>query len=90
MDVNVSLTVNGKKVTGKAEPRTLLVQFLRETLAARGAILSRFENLPRPRTRAEIAQLEGMNARYRRLIQTLREIRLVLDQVLERGPEPRP
>jgi hypothetical protein len=63
---------------------------LRETLAARGAILSRFENLPRPRTRAEIAQLEGMNARYRRLIQTLREIRLVLDQVLERGPEPRP
>ena len=29
MDVNVSMTVNGKKVTGKAEPRTLLVQFLR-------------------------------------------------------------
>lgn len=63
---------------------------LRETLAARGEMLSRFEDLPRPRTRAEIAQLEGMNARYRRLIQTLREIRFVLDGVLERGPEPRP
>ena len=36
MDVNVSLTVNGKKVTGKAEPRTLLVQFLRETLGLTG------------------------------------------------------
>ena len=36
MDVNVSLTVNGKKVTGKAETRTLLVQFLRETLGLTG------------------------------------------------------
>jgi carbon-monoxide dehydrogenase small subunit len=36
MDVNVSLTVNGKKVTGKAESRTLLVQFLRETLGLTG------------------------------------------------------
>ena len=36
MDVNVSMTVNGKKVTGKAEPRTLLVQFLRETLGLTG------------------------------------------------------
>jgi carbon-monoxide dehydrogenase small subunit len=36
MDVNVSLTVNGKKVAGKAEPRTLLVQFLRETLGLTG------------------------------------------------------
>ena len=36
MDVNVSLTVNGKKATGKAEPRTLLVQFLRETLQLTG------------------------------------------------------
>ena len=36
MDVNVALTVNGKKVTGKAEPRTLLVQFLRETLGLTG------------------------------------------------------
>ena len=36
MDVNVSLTVNGKKVTGKAEARTLLVQFLRETLGLTG------------------------------------------------------
>ena len=36
MDVNVSLTVNGKKVAGKAETRTLLVQFLRETLGLTG------------------------------------------------------
>jgi hypothetical protein len=63
---------------------------LSDTLGQRRVMLSRFENLPRPRTRAEIAQLEGMNARYRRLIQTLREIRYVIDGVLERGPEPRP
>ena len=36
MDVNVSLTVNGKKVTAKVEPRTLLVQMLRETLGLTG------------------------------------------------------
>jgi len=36
MDVNVSLTVNGKKVAAKAEARTLLVQLLRETLGLTG------------------------------------------------------
>jgi len=36
MDANVSLTVNGKKVTAKAEARTLLVQLLRETLGLTG------------------------------------------------------
>ncbi len=32
----VSMTVNGKPVTGNVEPRTLLVQFLRETLRLTG------------------------------------------------------
>ncbi|HEY0521836.1 MAG TPA: (2Fe-2S)-binding protein [Stellaceae bacterium] len=32
----VSMTVNGKPVSGTAEPRTLLVQFLRETLGLTG------------------------------------------------------
>jgi carbon-monoxide dehydrogenase small subunit len=32
----VSMTVNGKSVTGDVEPRTLLVQFLRETLRLTG------------------------------------------------------
>ena len=32
----VSMTVNGKAVTAPAEPRTLLVQFLRETLRLTG------------------------------------------------------
>lgn len=32
----VSMTVNGKAVSGDAEPRTLLVQFLRETLRLTG------------------------------------------------------
>jgi aerobic carbon-monoxide dehydrogenase small subunit len=32
----VSMTVNGKSVTGTVEPRTLLVQFLRETLRLTG------------------------------------------------------
>src|SRR5690349_20117818 len=36
MPSTVRMTVNGKKVTGKAEPRTLLVQFLRETLGLTG------------------------------------------------------
>jgi hypothetical protein len=62
---------------------------LSDTLGARVEMLNRFENLPRPETEAEIAQLEGMNARYRRLISTLREIRYVIDGVLERG-EDRP
>src|SRR3546814_10483424 len=32
----VSMTVNGKSVSAEAEPRTLLVQFLRETLHLTG------------------------------------------------------
>jgi carbon-monoxide dehydrogenase small subunit len=32
----VAMTVNGKAVTGEIEPRTLLVQFLRETLRLTG------------------------------------------------------
>jgi carbon-monoxide dehydrogenase small subunit len=32
----VAMTVNGKKVSGEVEPRTLLVQFLRETLGLTG------------------------------------------------------
>jgi carbon-monoxide dehydrogenase small subunit len=32
----VSMTVNGKNVSGTVEPRTLLVQFLRETLGLTG------------------------------------------------------
>ena len=32
----VSITVNGKPVTGEVEPRTLLVQFLRENLRLTG------------------------------------------------------
>jgi carbon-monoxide dehydrogenase small subunit len=33
---SVSMTVNGKKASGTVEPRTLLVQFLRETLGLTG------------------------------------------------------
>jgi len=33
---SVTMTVNGKKATGNVEPRTLLVQFLRENLALTG------------------------------------------------------
>jgi len=36
MSVTVSMTVNGKAVTGKVEPRTLLVQFLRDHLRLTG------------------------------------------------------
>ena len=36
MSVTVSMTVNGKAVTGKVEPRTLLVQFLRDHLGLTG------------------------------------------------------
>ena len=32
----VSMTVNGRRVSGEAEPRTLLVQFLRDTLGLTG------------------------------------------------------
>ncbi len=32
----VTMTVNGRRVTGEAEPRTLLAQFLRETLGLTG------------------------------------------------------
>ena len=34
--IDVTLTVNGQTVTRKVEPRTLLVQFLRETLGLTG------------------------------------------------------
>src|SRR5579859_8238654 len=34
--VSVSMTVNGKPVTGEIDPRTLLVQFLREHLRLTG------------------------------------------------------
>ncbi|HEV2161385.1 MAG TPA: (2Fe-2S)-binding protein [Stellaceae bacterium] len=33
---NVTMTVNGKKMSGAVEPRTLLVEFLRETLGLTG------------------------------------------------------
>ena len=36
MPVTVSMTVNGKAVSGEVEPRTLLVQFLRENLRLTG------------------------------------------------------
>ncbi len=36
MAVTVSMTVNGKAVTGDVEPRTLLVQFLRDHLGLTG------------------------------------------------------
>ncbi|MEP7138317.1 MAG: (2Fe-2S)-binding protein [Caldimonas sp.] len=36
MDVPISLTVNGKKVDASIDPRTLLVQFLREKLELTG------------------------------------------------------
>jgi len=36
MPVTVSMTVNGKAVTGEVEPRTLLVQFIRENLQLTG------------------------------------------------------
>ena len=36
MSVTVSMTVNGKAVTGDVEPRTLLVQYLREHLRLTG------------------------------------------------------
>ena len=36
MKISVSLTVNGKPVAAEVESRTLLVQFLRETLALTG------------------------------------------------------
>jgi carbon-monoxide dehydrogenase small subunit len=37
MSVTVSMTVNGKVVSGNIEPRTLLVQFLRDQLGLTGA-----------------------------------------------------
>jgi aerobic carbon-monoxide dehydrogenase small subunit len=36
MPTTVSMSVNGKQVSGSAEPRTLLVQFIRETLGLTG------------------------------------------------------
>jgi aerobic carbon-monoxide dehydrogenase small subunit len=36
MPITVSMTVNGKAVTGDVEPRTLLVQFIRENLSLTG------------------------------------------------------
>jgi len=36
MPITVSMTVNGKAVTGEIEPRTLLVQFIRENLKLTG------------------------------------------------------
>jgi carbon-monoxide dehydrogenase small subunit len=36
MSTNVSMTVNGKAVSGDVEPRTLLAQFLREKLGLTG------------------------------------------------------
>ena len=36
MTISVSMTVNGKTVSGKVEARTLLVQFLREQLGMTG------------------------------------------------------
>lgn len=36
MTTNVSMTVNGKKVSAECEPRTLLVQYLRENLGLTG------------------------------------------------------
>ncbi len=36
MPVTVSMTVNGKAATAEVEPRTLLVQYLRETLGLTG------------------------------------------------------
>ena len=36
MTLSVAMTVNGKAVSGKVEARTLLVQFLRETLGMTG------------------------------------------------------
>ncbi len=36
MPVTVSMTVNGKAVSGQVEPRTLLVQFIREDLRLTG------------------------------------------------------
>jgi carbon-monoxide dehydrogenase small subunit len=36
MTITVSMTVNGKAVTGDVEPRTLLVQFIRENLLLTG------------------------------------------------------
>ena len=36
MSVTVSMTVNGKAVSGEVEPRTLLVQFIREHLGLTG------------------------------------------------------
>jgi carbon-monoxide dehydrogenase small subunit len=36
MSVTVSMTVNGKAVSGEVEPRTLLVQFLRDHLGLTG------------------------------------------------------
>ena len=36
MPTTVSMTVNGKNVSGSVEPRTLLVQYIRETLGLTG------------------------------------------------------
>ena len=36
MDISVSLTVNGKAVSATLDPRTLLVQLLRERLGLTG------------------------------------------------------
>ena len=36
MSVKISMTVNGKPVSGEVEPRTLLVDFIRDTLRLTG------------------------------------------------------
>ncbi|MGH8632684.1 MAG: 2Fe-2S iron-sulfur cluster-binding protein, partial [Burkholderiales bacterium] len=36
MDISVSLTVNGKAISAELDPRTLLVQLLRERLGLTG------------------------------------------------------
>ncbi len=84
--INIVDNTPSLRVALTSEQRSILS----DTLGARVEMLNRFESLPRPTTNAEIAQLEGMNARYRRLIGTLREIRYVIDGVLDRGEEPRP
>jgi uncharacterized membrane protein YccC len=58
---------------------------LQETLYARRSLLARFYSLPPPRSPAELTQLEGLNARYRTLIQTLREVRIEIEEILESG-----
>lgn len=49
-------------------------ELLTQTLNSRAGLLSRFEEMPAPQEDGELALLEAMSVRYRRLIETLLDV----------------